>query len=46
MVALLNSMKLFNTFNVVGIHEYQEHEDLYQEENPWLSSSKVEETDV
>ncbi|MCI94428.1 putative Ty3-gypsy-like retroelement pol polyprotein, partial [Trifolium medium] len=39
-------MNIFNTFNVVNIHEYQADEALYQDENLRLSSLKVEESDL
>lgn len=40
MVALIDSINISNNFNVVGIHMYQEYEDLNQEENSWSSSSE------
>lgn len=46
MVALLDSMNISNTFNVVDIHAYQADEALYQEYNSGLSSSEANETDV
>ena len=45
-VALPESINIFNTFNMAGMYEYHADEVLYQDENLGSSSSEVEETDV
>ncbi|PNX95303.1 hypothetical protein L195_g018493, partial [Trifolium pratense] len=43
MVAIPNSMNIFDSFNIVDNHEYEEDETFYQDENSGSSSLEVEE---